>query len=564
MVFVFLAFFAGIITVFAPCVFALLPVIVGGSMTGDVHDKRRPLIIAASLAVSLLLFTMLLKFATLFINVSPNVFTWIAGGIVVAIGLFMLFPAIYDWAIIQLNLQAKSQQLLGRGNKKGAVVGAIITGAALGPVFSSCSPVYGYILASVLPINFGAAVVYIVAYVLGLSLMLLLVGYLGQKLVRKIRWAANPRGWFTRTVALLFIVVGVLIITGLDKRFQVFIADHTALDFDKVSSQLIPKNNQAAKLPGGVLNVTPYPAPELTGVSTWINSNSLTLKSLKGKVVLIDFWTYSCINCIRTQPYLKDLYAKYHDVGFEIIGVHAPEFSFEKNPDNVRQAAKEAGLVYPIALDNDLDTWAAFNNQYWPATYLIDKDGLVRRTHFGEGEYAEEEQAVRQLLSEEGGQAPGRASVHNSERSLNPITPETYLGAARVAGYGGKDKLRYGEANYTLGVPKSTNQWTLGGVWRESQEGITAVKDAVLQYRVMASDVYLVTGNNFSGTIDVLLDGRPISETGHAGGNIKDSKLRVNMAQLYKLVHFDKYNADTTVELHVSAGVQLNTFTFGG
>lgn len=532
-------------------------------MTGDVHDKRRPLIIAASLAVSLLLFTMLLKFATLFIDVSPDVFTWIAGGIIVAIGLFMLFPAIYDWAIIQLNLQAKSQQLLGKGSKKGAVMGAVITGAALGPVFSSCSPVYGYILASVLPINFGAAVLYIVAYVLGLSLMLLLVGYLGQRLVRKIRWAANPQGWFTRTVAVLFIAVGVLIITGLDKQFQVFIADHTVLDFDKVSSQLIPENNQAAKLPVGVLNVTPYPAPELTGISTWINSDPLTIKSLKGKVVLIDFWTYSCINCIRTQPYLKELYAKYHDAGFEIIGVHAPEFSFEKNPDNVRQAAKDAGLAYPIALDNDFKTWAAFSNQYWPATYLIDKDGLVRRTHFGEGEYAEEEQAVRQLLNESGGRVPGQASTRDADRSLNAITPETYLGVARAAGYGG-GSLRDGQASYTLSNPSDVNEWTLGGIWKETPEGIVAIKDSVLKYRVMAKDVYLVTGNDSKGTIDVLLDGKPISETGHAGDDVQDSKLHVHMAQLYKLVHFDRYNADTTIELHVSAGVQLNTFTFGG
>lgn len=565
MLFVFLAFFAGVITVFAPCVFALLPVIVGGSMTGDVQDKRRPIIIAVSLAISLLVFTLLLKFATVFIAVPPEVFTWLAGGIVIAIGLFMLFPTIYEHIILALNLEAKSKQLLGRGGKKGAVIGAIITGAALGPVFSSCSPVYGYILASVLPVNFFVAITYMVAYVIGLALMLLLVGYLGQRLIRRVRWAANPRGWFQRAVAVLFIIVGLLIITGYDKRFQVWIADHTAFNFDGISAQLIPSKNQAAKVSGGVLNVEPYTAPELTGISTWINSDPLTIAGLKGKVVLVDFWTYSCINCIRTQPYLKDLYAKYHDAGLEIIGVHAPEFSFEKNPDNVRQAVKEAGLVYPIAMDNDLQTWAAFNNQYWPATYLIDKDGLVRRTHFGEGEYAEEEQAVRQLLAEDGGKVPASSTtVTSTSTANNPITPETYLGLERASGYNGSPDLGEGNVIYTSASSLSTNEWTLGGSWNESSEGITAIKDSTLRYRVQAKDVYLVTGNNTNATIGVKLNGKPVSESGNAGTDITSSQLHASMAQLYHIVHFQQYQSDTVIELTVPAGVQLNTFTFGG
>jgi cytochrome c biogenesis protein CcdA/thiol-disulfide isomerase/thioredoxin len=565
MFFVFLAFFAGVITVFAPCVFALLPVIVGGSMTGDVQDKRRPVIIAVSLAVSLLVFTLLLKFATIFVAIPPSVFTWIAGGIVIAIGLFMLFPAAYERLILALNLEVKSKQLLGSGNKKGAIIGAIITGAALGPVFSSCSPVYGYILASVLPVNFFVAITYMIAYVIGLALMLLLVGYLGQRLVRKVRWAANPRGWFQRAVALLFIIVGLLIITGYDKKFQVWIADHTAFNFDGVSAQLIPSKNQAAKIQGGVLNVSPYPAPELTGISTWINSDPLTIAGLKGKVILVDFWTYSCINCIRTQPYLKDLYAKYHDAGLEIIGVHAPEFSFEKNPDNVRQAAKEAGLAYPIAMDNDLKTWAAFSNQYWPATYLIDKDGLIRRTHFGEGQYAEEEQAVRQLLAEAGGKVPGSAATDNSTpEANNPTTPETYLGLERASNYHGSPDLGEGSATYAPASSLAANEWTLGGAWSESDEGITAVKDNTLTFRVQARDVYLVTGNDTTATIGVKLNGKPISDTSSAGADITSSQLHVSMAQLYHIVHFQQYQPDATVELTVPAGVQLNTFTFGG
>ena len=563
--FILLAFFAGVITIFAPCVFALLPVIIGGSMSGDVQDKRRPFIIVASLAVSLIVFTLLLKATTLFIAIPPEVITGISGAIIILLGFALLFPLFYDRIIIALNLQAKSQQLLGKSGGKGAIIGAIITGAALGPVFSSCSPVYGYILATVLPVNFGVAMAYMLAYVAGLSAMLLLVGFLGQKLVRRLKWASNPKGWFTRIVAVLFIIVGLLIITGYDKKFQTFVADHTAFNFDGISSQLIPAGDSAHKQVGGVLNVTPYKAPELTGISTWINSDPQTIAGLKGKVVLIDFWTYSCINCIRTQPYLKDLYSKYQKDGLEIIGVHAPEFSFEKNPDNVRKAVKEAGLTYPIAMDNDLQTWAAFDNQYWPASYLIDQDGQIRRTHFGEGEYKEEEQAVRQLLTEKNGKAPsGSADTVNSSLGSNDVTPETYLGVSRASNYVGSPRLTIGTQDYTSTKLDSVNRWTLGGTWDVSLEGITAVKDSTLTYRVKAKDVYLVTGNNTAGVIGVKLNGQPISTTKSAGSDVTNSTVNVVMAQLYKIVHFDSFTGDATVELQVPAGIQLNTFTFGG
>lgn len=542
------AFFAGIITVFAPCVFALLPVVIGGSMSGDVQDKRRPFIIAGSLAVSLIVFTLLLKATTLFIDVPPVIITGISGAIIVLLGLTLLFPTMYDRLIIALNLQAKSQQLLSKSSGKGAIVGPIITGAALGPVFSSCSPVYAYILATVLPVNFGVAMAYILAYVLGLSVMLLLIGFFGQKLVRRLKWASNPRGWFTRIVAVLFIIVGTLIITGYDKKFQTYISENTPFNFDAISARLIPSNGTTAK--SGVLNVEAYKAPEFTGIENWINSKPQTIAALKGKVVLVDFWTYSCINCIRTQPYLKAWYKTYKDSGFEIIGVHAPEFSFEKNADNVRNAAKEAGLTYPIGLDNDFSTWAAYKNQYWPASYLIDADGNVRRTHFGEGSYAETEQAIRTLLSEAGKSLPGETTMKEGSTSGKNETPETYLGTKRAGNYVGDTRLVSGENFFVADMLERVNQWTLGGTWKVSGEGITAVKDSTLKIRVAAKNVYLVTGTNTKGVVGVTVDG-------------KESKIDVSMAQLYKVMQFDSFKPDSTIELRVPAGIQLNTFTFG-
>ncbi len=552
------------ITVLAPCVLPLLPVIIGGSISGNVNDKRRPFIIVASLAVSLILFTVLLKATTLFIDVPPEVFVYASGGIIVGLGILLLFPSIYEHVIMKLNLQTKSQQLLGEGNGKGPIIGAIITGAALGPVFSSCSPVYAYILATVLPVNFGVAMIAIISYVLGLALMLLLIGFAGQRFIRKIRFASNPKGWFNRTLAIIFIVVGLLIITGYDKKLQTYVSENTIFDFDSLSAKLIPAKGLETN--EEVLNVEPYTAPEFVGLENWINSEPKQLSDYEGKVVLLDFWTYSCINCIRTQPYLKDWYSTYKDSGFEIIGVHAPEFSFERNPANVEKAAKNAGLTYPIALDNDFRTWNAYNNQFWPATYLIDKDGNVRRYHGGEGEYKETEQAIRTLLLEDGGSVPNKTtSALNGEVPVSEKqTPETYLGTRRASNFVADKPLTTGIKSFTPSDLTRVNQWTLSGEWEVTSEGIKARSNSELTFRFAAKDMYVVTAGNVDATnISVTLNGTPISQTGKAGSDVQDSKVTITSGQLYRLVDMKQFTEDATVTLTVPAGVQLNVFTFG-
>lgn len=557
------SFLAGVITVFAPCVLPLLPVIIGGSISGKVTDKKRPLIIAASLAVSLILFTVLLKATTLFIDIPPETFTIVSGVILIVLGIALFFPNIYDAIIIKLNLQAKSQQLLGKAGGKGSTVGAIITGAALGPVFSSCSPVYAYILATVLPANFGLAMLYIIAYVLGLSTMLLLIGYLGQRFLKRIKFLSNPKGWFMRAIAILFIVVGLLIMTGYDKKFQTFVSEKTPFDFDGLSAQLIPN---ASKNTEGILNEQSYKAPEFVGLENWINSSPKKLSDYKGKVVLIDFWTYSCINCIRTQPYLKDWYATYKDSGFEIIGVHAPEFAFERNPDNVRKAVKAAGLEYPIALDNDFATWNAYGNQFWPGTYLIDKDGNVRRYHGGEGEYKQTELAIRELLKEKGGKVPSQTTkaLNGQVPVSDKQTPETYLGTKRASNYRGTPGLSQGSKTFTPAMLDRTNDWTLGGEWSVDAEGVTAQGNSTISIKFAAKELYLVTANDVTNKqLSVMLNGQPISSNNAAGEDVKDSRVSLSSAQLYKLVKYDTFKEGDTLTIEVPAGVKLNVFTFG-
>lgn len=559
------AFIAGMLTVLAPCVLPLLPIIIGGSVTGDSKDKKRPLVIAISLAVSLIIFTLLLKATTLLIDIPPNAIVYFSGSIIVLLGLFTLFPGVYARIIAKLGIEQRAQKLLGKGfNTKSSLIGPIITGAALGPVFSSCSPVYAYILATVLPTNFAQALVYIIAYVLGLSLVLLLIGYYGQRFIRKIKFASNPKGWFQRGIAVLFIIVGLLIFTGYDKRFQTFISQHTPFNFDAISSTFLPdgKKIDDSKL----FNVEPYDAPELTGLQEWINSNPQTLKDLKGKVVLVDFWTYSCINCIRNNPYLEKWYETYKDDGFVVLGIHAPEFSFEKVPANVKKGVQEQRITYPVALDNNFDTWNAFENRSWPSSYLINKDGKVRRVHEGEGQYKESEQAIRQLLSENGAKLDNAMAVDGEvgDPVTQGQTPETYLGTQRASNYSGMPAL--GTATMPTDFTYASlaeNNWSLSGKWEAKQDKIIARGNSSLRFNIAAKDMYVVGGSATNAKITVTVDGQPISKTGFAGADIQDNGFRISESKLYRLVSFPSFMRGKVLELAVPDGVELNVFTFG-
>ncbi len=563
------AFIAGILTVLAPCVLPLLPIIIGGSVSGNTKDRKRPLVIAIALAVSIITFTLLLKATTLFINVPPQVITYISGGIIIALGIITLLPGVYARIIGGLGIEQGAQKVLSKGfNNKSALVGPIIIGAALGPVFSSCSPVYAYILATVLPVNFAQAIGYIISYVLGLTLVLLLIGFYGQRFISKIKFASDPKGIFQRVLAIIFIIVGVMIATGYDKKFQTYVSTHTPFNIDSISSKLLPesKNKQDnSKL----YNVQPYAAPQFTDLQQWINSKPQQLSDLKGKVVLVDFWTYSCINCIRNNPYLEKWYETYKDDGLVVIGMHAPEFAFEKIPANVQKAVKDQHITYPVALDNNFSTWNAYNNRSWPASYLIDATGQVRRIHEGEGEYAQEEQAIRGLLTESGAKVSQSMSVKSDAGP--PIaagqTPETYLGSQRASNYTGQPALAAAPiSTFTSASTLAANQWTLGGTWEVQSQKIIARGNSTLKFHVAAKDVYIVGGAqnpSNSQQISVKLDGKPISATDSAGSDIKNSQLTVSGSQLYRLISFPAFSKNSTVELTVPDGVELNVFTFG-
>ncbi len=559
------SFIAGILTVLAPCVLPLLPIIIGGSVSGDLKDKRRPLIIAASLAVSLFLFTLILKATTLFIDVPPQAYTYISGVIIITLGILTLFPSVYAKVIAKLGIEQRAQATLSKGfQNKSSYRGPIIIGAALGPVFSSCSPVYAYILATVLPANFLQAMAYIIAYIIGLAAVLMAIGYYGQRFITKIKFASDPKGWFQRTIAILFILVGLLIITGYDKKFQTFVSTHTPFNIDSLSSKFLPsgRKTDTSKL----YNVQSFAAPELPGGKDWINSKPLKLSELKGKVVLIDFWTYSCINCIRNNPHLVKLYEAYKDKGFVIIGVHAPEFAFEQKLANVQRAVKQQKITYPVVLDNDFGIWNAFQNRSWPASYLIDASGNVVRIHEGEGEYDTEEDAVRDLLQKNGADVSGIKPVEG--KGSVPIsskqTPETYLGSSRASNFENSKPLAAKPVEtFTANTKLAVNHWTLGGTWQVDDQTITSRSNATLSFHIAAKEAYLVMGSDTPASVRIELNGKPISGQNAAGGDVKNSVVTVGQYKLYRLVDYGKFRDNGTITLHIPAGVKLNAFTFG-
>ena len=308
----------------------------------------------------------------------------------------------------------------------------------------------------------------------------------------------------------------------------------------------------------------PYPAPDFAGLQEWINSKPLTLASLKGKVLLVDFWTYSCINCVRTLPYLTAWDKKYRDQGLVIVGIHSPEFEFEKDPDNVKAAVVARGIKYPVALDNNLATWQSFKNEYWPAHYLIDRDGQVVYTHFGEGRYDVTENNIRYLLGLNG---TAETKVQQNLPSTEGQTPETYLGYDRTESYVGKPDLQHDVSDvYEPASPVPLHHWTLKGPWRmEGEKGVAVDNNAALQLHFSAEKVFLVMGTTDGKPvkISVKLDGALIGKNA-AGKNVHNGTATVSRHTIYELVNQNTIKNGLLEITAEQPGLEVYAFTFGG
>jgi len=315
--------------------------------------------------------------------------------------------------------------------------------------------------------------------------------------------------------------------------------------------------------------------PSLDGAVLWLNSPPLSPAALRGHVVLIDFWTYSCINCLRALPYVRAWAEKYRNDGLVVIGVHAPEFAFEKDLDNVRRATRELKVGYPVAVDNNYAIWRAFHNQYWPAHYFIDAKGRIRHHHFGEGEYAQSEAVIQQLLAEAGHKdaggdfvAPEADGVGLAPDDLNTQSPETYVGYARADNFGSPGgQVHDRTASYTVPAELALNHWALAGRWLVAGE--LATLDAApgrIVYRFHARDVHLVLGPGPGGKpvrFRVRLDGAAPGDS-HGVDTRADGGGTVTSQRLYQLIRQSGEIRDRTIEVEfLDRGVQSFAFTFG-
>jgi cytochrome c biogenesis protein CcdA/thiol-disulfide isomerase/thioredoxin len=560
-----IALIAGALTILAPCVLPVLPVIIGGSLGGNKHDTKRPYIIASGLMGSIIVFTLLLKVSTILIQVPANALNYISGGIVILLGLVSAFPGPWENFLARTGWQAGAQRFLGRSEQHtDEYTGPLLTGVALGPVFSTCSPTYAFILASVLPRHFVSGLIYLIVYCIGLAGALLAVVLLGKRFIKKASWAIDTHSIFRRALGVLFIIVGIAIITGWETSAETWLADKLPFNEASVEQKLLDTQVKNTKIKttgrntNGLLNVTPgVPAPAFSGLTNWINSPPLQLSQLKGKVVLVDFWTYSCINCLRTLPYVEKWQQTYASQGFTVIGIHTPEFAFEHLPANVDAAVKAHGLTYPIASDNNYATWNAFDNNSWPADYLIDKNGDVRDVHLGEGDYNTTEEAIQLLLGEDKPLTTPTATVPFNQNQ----TPETYFGTDRTMNFAGSPSLSDGTATYEPAKSLKTNQWTLGGSWLEAGDKLTSAgNNATLTFHTQSKDDYVVAGTT-TGQAETVGVSLP-NGSNNFGSDVVDGQLSVSGSKLYHIVSLPKYG-DTTVTLTVPAGVSLYTFTFG-
>lgn len=561
-----LSFLSGILTVLAPCVLPVLPVILGTTSTS--LDKKRSVIVIASFAASVFIFSIILKASTALIDIPPEFWKSVTAIILVVFGWITVFPTLWEKMALALKLQNTSDSLLHSSQTKQGIIGPILVGASLGPVFSSCSPTYSLILATIFPVSFVQGSIYLLVYIAGLVLMLGLIAAFGYALTQRLRFLINPNGVFRKSMGILFILLGLAIFTGIDKKIETGILDIGFFDVTKLEQKFVPSLTQpqsaaifpsSAAAPQMELDGRTVIAPEITGISDWLNTDgkAQTLSSLRGKVVIIDFWTYSCINCQRTLPYLKDWNKKYREKGLVILGIHAPEFAFEHKVENVSQAVKDVGISYPVGLDNDFATWKAYNNQYWPAKYFIDKKGNLRHYHFGEGQYEESERIIQYLLSEDGGekfQNPLFKSQINDQNPGGQLTPETYLGYSRANSFAQRSELLENASKQYIFPPIiRQNAWSLDGKWSIHDEQITSEESgAKLRLGFAAKEVYLVIESPNESTIQVFLNA------------VKQKDISVSGAKLYTIVSLPAYATDQLLELRVPAGVSLHAFTFGG
>jgi len=575
------AFLAGAATALSPCVLPVLPVALSAGVTGG---RRRPLGVVTGLTLSFAFATVALVYLIDALGLPGDLLRNLAIAVLLGFGLLLLAPP----------LAARLEAWIGRvvptpraGGGDGFGSGLLL-GGSLGFLYAPCA---GPILAGVITVSasqsftagrLGVAL----SYALGSAVVLYFLMLGGRRLTARL---APQAGRLQIAMGAVMVIVALLMAGDYDTRFQTAIASDLP-DFvvnptkeleerDAVREELaalrtqrhgvgaVAAEQQAGEGPGGGALPVLGRAPDFTGTGEWFNTpgeRPLSLGELRGRVVLVDFWTYTCINCIRTFPYLKAWDERYRDRGLTIVGVHTPEFPFEREAGNVEEAIEQSEIRYPVAQDNEYATWNAYANQYWPAKYLIDAEGQVRYVHFGEGEYEQTEAAIRELLAE-AGRRPGaaRAEARAETASALVTTPEIYLGSARAERFV-NGPIASGLQNFE--VPPSglaPDSLAYEGRWRIAADGATSVKGSRLHLAFGAKKVFLVLGSRGGAPRQarLLLDGKPLPQR-LAGADVRDGVATIGGERLYRLVELPRAERHV-LSLRFAPGISGYAFTFG-
>lgn len=553
-----LAFAEGFALIASPCILPILPIVLSVGLDGG---KWRPYGVILGFITAFCTFTLLSRSLVNALGLEPLLIRNISFGLLFLLGIVMLSSRLTEqFSTWTQQLSNLGNRLSQAGKAKQGFGSGFLVGLFIGLIWSPCvGPIIAVVLVqSIRQKSDLNSLFTLAAFSLGVGIPMLLITLGGKRVMNQLNFF-KTRSTLIRKGLGAVIIATVFLTAGSDLL-------HWA---SPETSNGNGMNDASAAVPGlkGGLD-TPYAAPNFSGIQAWINTpgnKPLSMTSLKGKVVLVDFWTYSCINCIRTLPYITTWDKRYRDQGLVIVGVHSPEFEFEKDLGNVRKAVSRYNIQYPVALDNHLDTFAGFSNQYWPAHYLIDRTGKVVYTHFGEGEYGRTEQNIRTLLGLKGG-----GGAIQGERAIGSInqTPETYLGYARAESFASPEAVaRNRSSHYSLPANLPKNAWALQGNWNISSEKIVS-KDShgTLRLHFSAKKVFLVLGTESGNpvTLNVALNGKPIAAK-DKGKDVSQAALQVNSHRLYELVNQAGGSKSGILELrNVPSGLAAYAFTFGG
>ena len=587
MLLILLAYLGGILTILSPCILPVLPFVFARS---DQPFRKSGLPLLGGMVVT---FAIVASLATIGGGwaVRANQFGRVAALVLFGIfGLTLLFSSLAERLsrpLVRLGSKLSSNPEAGP-----SVMNSFLLGIGTGLLWAPCAgPILGLILT-------GAALggasthtaVLLLAYAAGAATSLTIALLAGGRVFSAMKKSLGAEEWIRRILGVAVLAGVAAVAFGLDRGVltQLSLTSTAGLE-QKLVDRFHPAkrvsltqtiNVSDSGVTGGTVENEPNTFPDVSGATAWINSPQLTPASLKGKVVVVDFWTYSCINCLRTLPYVKAWYAKYKDSGLVVIGVHTPEFPFEKDEANVRKAIKDLGITYPVAMDNDYKIWRAFNNQYWPAHYFIDATGKIREHHFGEGNYDESEKWIRELLEEANhkplASAPTVIAATGAEMAPDASdvqSQETYIGSERAERFASPGGLNEDGAQvYRIPASLKLNQWALGGNWMDAaQIGTLMSPGGSIAYRFHARDLHLVLGPPEDGKpirFRVTIDGRAPGAD-HGMDTDANGNGTVTSYRLYQLIRQNVTPQSGGVHDHtfkiefMDPGVQAFAFTFG-